>query len=88
VTADYNREAAAIATSRAEFLRDPDRLCAITDPFPYAAVAAVESGEQDAPALARRILDPHRRTSPRAVRRRIRVIERRLRRMKAETQAV
>ena len=88
VTADYNREAAAIATSRAEFLRDPDRLCAITDPFPYAAVAAVESGEQDAPALARRILDPHRRSSPRAVRRRIRVIERRLRRMTAETQAV
>jgi hypothetical protein len=83
---DYNREAAAIVGSGAAFLKDPDRLLAITDAFPYAALAAAEAVAIDAPALARRILEPHRQTSPGAVRRWIRRIDKHLGRVNTETQ--
>ena len=87
VIGEYNQEAVSLVTALAGgVIIDRDRLLAITDAFPYAALAAAnEPGDSD---FARRVLEPHKHTSRRAVQRQILAIEKRLGESKVEAQPV
>jgi hypothetical protein len=86
-SADYNREATAIVR-QPSILKLPDQVTALTDVFPYAALATAEAVAGNDPALARRILEPHRRESPARVRWRIRRLDKRLARVTREAEVV
>jgi hypothetical protein len=80
VTQAYHREAISLVrVLMATLPMDQDRVLALSREFPGAALTVATLAGVEDPPFARRVLEPHRETAPRSVRRQIRAIEKDLR---------
>jgi len=76
VTHAYDREAISLVrVLMATLPMDQDRVLALSREFPGAALTVATLAGVEDPPFARRVLQPHRETAPRGVRRQIRAIE-------------